>query len=82
MATSIKPSLSSLKFSATARFGLPRSSPNSYRRVSLLHLSSGMRFRYFFPNFCVVFFRDFLAFSAGWNSFSSSEFVGVTVYRN
>ncbi|KAL8489756.1 hypothetical protein ACS0TY_025588 [Phlomoides rotata] len=41
MAASIKPSLSSLKLSATARFGFSRASPNLCSRVSSLHLSSG-----------------------------------------
>ncbi|KAL8489759.1 hypothetical protein ACS0TY_025588 [Phlomoides rotata] len=40
MAASIKPSLSSLKLSATARFGFSRASPNLCSRVSSLHLSS------------------------------------------
>lgn len=42
MASSIKPSLTSLKFSPTARFALPRSSPTLCRnKVASLHLSSG-----------------------------------------
>ncbi|KAL2251169.1 probable lactoylglutathione lyase, chloroplastic [Sesamum indicum] len=40
MASSIKPSLSSLRFSGIPRFGVPLSSPNSYRRFTLLHLAS------------------------------------------
>ncbi|XP_047955702.1 probable lactoylglutathione lyase, chloroplastic isoform X1 [Salvia hispanica] len=41
MASSIKPSLTSLKFSPTARFALPRSSPTLCRnKVASLHLSS------------------------------------------
>ncbi|KAL1559838.1 lactoylglutathione lyase [Salvia divinorum] len=40
MASSIKPSLTSLKFSVTARFALPRSSPSLCRKVASLHLCS------------------------------------------
>ncbi|XP_047946143.1 probable lactoylglutathione lyase, chloroplastic [Salvia hispanica] len=40
MASSIKPSLTSFKFSATSRFALPRSAPNLCRSLSSLHLSS------------------------------------------
>lgn len=50
MAASIKPSISSLKLSATARFGFSRASPNLCCRVSSLHLSSGMCFRSYFPS--------------------------------
>ncbi|KAL3642919.1 hypothetical protein CASFOL_013734 [Castilleja foliolosa] len=42
VASSMKPSLQSLKFSASSRFGVSLSSPNSYRGLSLSHLSSVM----------------------------------------
>ncbi|KAK6137038.1 hypothetical protein DH2020_029219 [Rehmannia glutinosa] len=42
MASSMKPSLSSLKFSASSRFGVSLASPVSYRRLSLFHLAGVM----------------------------------------
>lgn len=49
MASSIKPSLSSLGFAGTARVGVPVASlHHSYRRIALFHLASGM---------CLLFHR-------------------------
>ncbi|KAI3447004.1 hypothetical protein Pfo_003669 [Paulownia fortunei] len=42
MASSIKPSLSSLGFGGSARFGVPLSFPYSYRRLTLFHLASAV----------------------------------------
>lgn len=64
MASSIKPSFSSLGFSGSGRVGVALSSPNLCRRVSVFHLASGVfpLFLFFLFNICTFSLLVFFAF--------------------